>query len=794
MTRSGNTFMMWLRLTAILLLLGGTASAGDARFVAQEGHDERIVCAAFSPDGRLLISGSRDGTARVWEGESGRERRRLGDHDDVITAVTLSGDGRWAVTGDRGAVAHIWDVTTGRETRRLLGHEWTAEIVLARNVYAEPGEVTSVAVSPDGRYVLTGSNDQTARLWDPKTGQEVRLFEGHDLRVYAVAFTPDGRSVLAAGQDGTVRMWDRESDREVRRCALRHVDGEGLRILTAAISPDGLWIASGCADGTAHLWEARTGRLMARFFGGDEAIESVGFSKDAECVLTGSFEGVVRIWRVADGKEIGTWYGERVVAFSRDGRLAATGGETGVVTLRDVGSGRIVRRLAGAAPGVGDLALSNDDRRLLVGLSDGGVAVWDLESGRPILRESGHALAVSAAAFSGKGRVIVTGSVDGTIRVMDLKGEEDTRTLDTREDTVLSVAVSPDARLLLTASEWGAHLRDATTGASIRRYPIARSGASAVAFSRNGRLALIGSGERTTIFDVVSGDELRGFGGHFEEVRSVSFSAETDRVITSGDDGTVRVWNAASGTCSHRLEGNGDPISDAALSADGTRLVAACDDRTIRVWRMPGGREIHRIATGNRPVRHLAISSNGRWLFTGDGGPCVRLLDLSTGREAATIGHVRGDSWIVTDREGRFDGADDCGAGYHWTVQGEVVTLDRLAPHYRVPGLLAQVLGHRDEPLPAVVAVTKLGLPPTIDAEVVGRRIKLRFVNRGGGIGPVAVFLGGARFVDDARPAGMTPEMESLEIEVDSGESSGRVEVRAFEWHGSLFESKVIPE
>src|ERR1035441_883357 len=240
-----------VRITGCLILVVlGLARADDAKPYLQLGHADHIDAVAFSPDGKFLVTGSRDRTARVWDVASGREIRRFED-SDWVKFVAFLPDGRAVLTGSRHAV-RLWDVATGREVRRF-----------------ELKAPNCVALAPDGRFILTGGSDNTARLWDLTTGQEVERFEGHSDEVIAVAFAPDGRSALTGSKDATLRLWE--------------------------------IVARGSAQGRADLGVA-SGHEVRRFESQPaEASSVVAFSRDGRFVAS-SGEGV-RLWDAATGQE-----------------------------------------------------------------------------------------------------------------------------------------------------------------------------------------------------------------------------------------------------------------------------------------------------------------------------------------------------------------------------------------------------------------------------------------------------------------------------------------------------------
>jgi WD40 repeat protein len=211
------------------------------------GHTAPIYGAAFSPDGKRILScgvdshfnnwlsGVVDNSIRLWDTKTGKPVRRLKGHTHGVRSVAFSPDGRYAVSGSADKSVRLWDLASGQEVRSFLGHEQ---------------DVQSVQVSPDGKYVLSGSCDRTIRLWHFESGKEVQRFSGHDDEVCAVAFCPDGRHVVSGSADDTGRLWAVETGCEVCRL-IGHADG----VLTVAVCRDGQHVLSGSMDNTMRLWK-----------------------------------------------------------------------------------------------------------------------------------------------------------------------------------------------------------------------------------------------------------------------------------------------------------------------------------------------------------------------------------------------------------------------------------------------------------------------------------------------------------------------------------------------------------
>ncbi|KAJ6567929.1 hypothetical protein DFH09DRAFT_1033857 [Mycena vulgaris] len=388
--------------------------------------------------------------------------------------------------------------------------------------------VNSVAFSPDGTHIVSGSRDNTVRVWDAETQTQIGApLEGHTSWVRSVAFSPDGTHIVSGSDDNTVRVWDAETQTQIGA----PLEGHTNWVQSVAFSPDGTRIVSGSGDNTVRVWDAETQtQIGAPLEGHTNWVQSVAFSPDGTRIVSGSYDNTS-------------------VAFSPDGTRIVSGSRDNTVRVWDAETQtQIGAPLEGHTNWVQSVAFSPDGTRIVSGSDDNTVRVWDAETqtqiGAPL---EGHTSWVQSVAFSPDGTRIVSGSDDNTVRVWDAE----------------------------TQTQIGAPLEGHT------------SWVQSVAFSPDGTRIVSGSGDNTVrVWDAETQTQIGApLEGHTNWVQSVAFSPDGTRIVSGSDDNTVRVWDAETQTqIGAPLEGRTNWVQSVAFSPDGTHIVSGSRDNTVHVW------------------------------------------------------------------------------------------------------------------------------------------------------------------------------------------------------------------
>jgi WD40 repeat protein/serine/threonine protein kinase len=502
--------------------------------------------------------------------------------------------------------------------------------------------VGGVAVSPDGKRIVSGSDDQTVRVWDATTGAELMTLRGHEREVGPVSFGSNGRKLVSISMDGTVKVWDAATGAEVMTLA-----GPEDDVISAAFSPDGKRIISGSHGGTLKLWDAAAGVELMTLRGHEGDVWSVSFSSDGKRIVSGSYDKTIKIWDAATGSELMTLRGHEEtvysVSVSPDGKRIASGSWDKTIKVWDVSTGVEVMTLRGHARVVTDVAFSPDGKRIVSGSADGTVKVWDAAAGAELMTLRGHENRVCSVVFMPDGKRIVSSSRDETIKVWDVAIDREHVILAGPQDGEGRVVFSPDGTRIISITGNGTiKVWDAATGTELTTLRGRRHGFLSLAFSPDGRQVISGSLDRTVkVWDAATGVELMRFRGHKGWVLSVAFSPDAKRVVScSMEDKTIKVWDAATGGELVSL-GHDSFVSSVAFSPDGERIVAGSSDETVRVWDASTGAELMTLRGHTSGVLAVAFSPDGKHIVSGSKNGTIKIWCAGSGKELMSVhGHT----------------------------------------------------------------------------------------------------------------------------------------------------------
>jgi WD40 repeat protein len=413
-------------------------------------HSDLVFDVAFSPDGsRIAVAGfPTNGTAKIWDATTGQELLNLPHNNDGAVALAFSPDGKILLTGSSDTIWRLWDTSTGAVLRVGYGHASLIE---------------GVAFDPSGTRFATASEDGLAKVWDTATGRELVTLAGHASGLIGVAFSADGNRLFTVSRAYDVKVWDVSPTAGGEWLVLAgHTD----RVMKSIYSPDGTLIATASVDNTVKIWDAVTGQEI-RTLGGEftDGIWDISFSPDGKRIVasTGIGNGIAKMWDVMKGQELLTLptNGERMV-FSPDGTRLVTPAYQ-FDTNRNISAPAQLRILdssdgdevltidTGIQAFFQSVVFSRDGKQIAISAEGGSIGVWDVETGNKILVFN-SGLRSNKITFSPDGKWVVFSSNDSTIHIFEIATAKEIYTLTGHSGPTFAVTFSPDGKLLATSS------------------------------------------------------------------------------------------------------------------------------------------------------------------------------------------------------------------------------------------------------------------------------------------------------------------------------------------------------
>ncbi len=583
-------------------------------------HKCSIESIAFSPNGKILATGSNDNLVRLWDVSTGKQVKTLIGHRREISSVVFSSNGNKLVSASPGEIS-IWDVATGTHIQtieRFTGH--TSDIsfidnslILAELPIDEKGKIVKltelitgkplwsskkfqkhfkkVTISPDGKSIAGANIQEMVYLWDINTGEQTKTFRGHTAVVDSLAFSPDGSTLATGSWDDTIGIWDVKSGRHIKT-----LSGHNSSVYHLSFGPDDRTLVSGSTDGTVRIWDVDTGTHKTIGTGHIQSVYNIWFSPDGKTLVSESF-GETLLWDVKTGEHKRTLKGhsKRIICFSfnPDGKSYATGSEDKTIRIWDAISGNTKRILRGHTGSIYRISYSPDGKTIATGSADKTVRLWDTMTGSLRHTLTGHTDFLNRGlAFSPNGKILASISQNEVIRLWDTVTGIHLKSLIGHKTNITHISFSPDGKILASAGE-----KD----------------------ERNVRL-----------WDVSSGKSKEINMGDIFKTYKVMFSPDGKTLVSSTVTHEIQLWDTDTMKLKKTLTGHSDSVSDISFSPNGKYLSSASSDKTVRLWDVNSG-ELMKIFKGHTSFgMHVLFSPDGQTLASASWDGTVLLWDIFT--------------------------------------------------------------------------------------------------------------------------------------------------------------------
>lgn len=534
-------------------------------------------------------------------------------------------------------------------------------------------QVNDVNYSPDGKFIISASSDNTIRLWDAYTGLLLHTFYGHMDTVNTASFSFNGELIVSASHDNTIRIWD-----TMKKCLILSLNGHSSQVNSAVFSPDGKSIVSASNDSTIRIWNSATGEEThkKRHMG---KVNSVCYSSDGKRIASAASDRTIRIWDAYSGEEIQVLeFGENFddVTFCLNDEYVAAVSSTGDIFMIEIKTGNELKQwrqkrlfadllrinssfynpLSGTVQ-VGKKQQKNSQRPkyYVTYCPAGNKIIYNSANNTVfIVNERGSVKTTikdrpisNSASISPDGKHIVFAYSDNTIGILEIEPCQISKSLKGHTGVVNTADFSPDNKRIVSTSDDGTiRIWDMETGRELMTIMGHTDFINSAAFSPDGKRIVSASDDGTVrIWDAETGLELRVLKGHTLGVNSAAFNPDGKRIVSASDNGTISIWDTETGRKLMVLEGHAYLINSVAFSPDGKRIVSASADRTVKIWdAVNERRKMHKMYTliGHTDIVYsAAFSPDGKRIVSASADQTVRIWDAETAIELKTLeGHT----------------------------------------------------------------------------------------------------------------------------------------------------------
>ncbi|KAG0006803.1 hypothetical protein BGZ65_003452 [Modicella reniformis] len=606
------------------------------RVLALTDHTDQVVKVVYSPNGKLIASGSRDKTVRLWDAVKGTCLHVLTDFDSENGLIVFSPqEGQIAIGCDdkEGKTVKVWDEETKDWIQTLKGHT---------------EGISSLSFSSKGQWIITGSSDNTARLWEVATGKNLHILQDES-SIRSVAYSPKDNQVATASLDKTVRLWDVETGK-----CLRTLSGHLGEVSIVVYSPTGDRIATtsdDVNDPVVRLWVPETGVCLHELKGHTKEIKGLAYSPKNNQLASGSADRTVRLWDAETGLCDRAMSGHSdavtTIVYGPLGDQIASGSLDKTVRLWDIEKSTGRHTSSGHSEPVTEVVLSSGVEQIASISQDKTVRLWDRDTGscRLTLNDPGHPIV--CVTYSPAALQIATGGEDKTVRLWNAENGASIKCLEEHTDTVTSVAFSPSGELIASGSlDKTVRIWDVATGACRFTLSDHTGGVGSILFSAKGHQIVSASYDEADpslrVWNVEDGTLVHTLTGHTGSLQGMVYSPKGDQLATCSSDKTVRLWDVEAGTCQQTFSDHTDIVSKAVYSPKGDVLATVSHDGTVRLWAMETGTCRQVLSDHTDKVTALVFSPKGDQMITGSHDQTVRLWDVASGQSLAVLDSFKG--------------------------------------------------------------------------------------------------------------------------------------------------------
>ncbi len=678
--------------------------------VVQKGHNAAVKAIDISPNGKYLVTGSRDKSAKLWDKVSGKELRTFTGHGHTINGICFSKDGKYIATSSADNTAKLWEVSTGKE------------------VFSTPTEakyMTDVTLSPNGKFLISAGYNNTAKIWNIESKQLLKEIEvnadqgsGYGIRL---DFSPNGQW-LAIGEDNkTVKVYDVNSWSLTYTLAPAEGWCGGCGTLVN-FSSDSKYLLKLSHNSMVEKYDLSSGKRQQSYGEEFDDIAAVAFDGENKTVMAASKKDIY-IWDNANGSLLHQYHFEQeiteVIFDDSTHQLLASSSNNTAFSI-SIETGEIIKTYTGILNDVdkggihydpdnywdsyiakyirlkNKVLISPDGKTLLKGKFGTIAKRWDIATGETIKEYQGHSKAVICYDYDQEGKHLITGDGSGEFIYWDMAGKP-LQKIKAHREPLFEVKLHPNGTET-AVSTWDGYVSiwDLEKGTQTSLLDMQNYSAYSLSYTPDGLYLVTGKLNKSLdLWEPDSKTIVRTFVGHTDIVSSISFGTDPQLMLTSSWDGTARIWDIHSGMMVQKFKGHTGALHAAIYSTDGKFIFTAGDDRVIRMWDISNAKTIKTFEGHQAEITSLNISKDGKTLLSGSLDGVIKLWNLDKGTEFYEHIHVGKNDWMAKTKDGYFNATEGARHAIHFVKGMEYYNVDQFFEDFYRPDLLPSMYKNR---------------------------------------------------------------------------------------------------
>ena len=569
--------------------------------------------------------------------------RTFAGHLGFISSLAITPDGTKVVSGSNDRTIKIWNLTTGQELLTFFPCYSTAGLLSWLFFLF-------VKVTPDGTKVIAGSTEGTIEIWDLNIEQELCTLYAHTETLTTVDITPDGEKIVSGSVDETIKVWDLVTGQQ-----LLTLTGHLSFISSLAITPDGEKIVSGSADKTIKVWDLVTGQQLLTLTGHQDDVLSLAITPDGEKIVSGSVDETIKVWDLVTGQQLLTLTGHQddvlSLAITPDGEKIISGSADKTIKVWDLVTGQQLLTFSSIYPIA--LAITHDGTKVVSGGSSG-IQVWDLAIAKELFIPSfcTHATSVNEIVITPDGNHLISGSQDDTIKIWNIATSPNLFTFSDNTQSVTKLVVTPDGSKIIFVDCWG--------DKQIKMMNFSRKQKSEKIIMHFFKMMRI---KLKRLWNLATRQEISTLTS-YNNSYTFAITPDGTKIITGGWSGEINVWNLAEEQKLYGFSTEKDIVETLLVTPDGTKMISISKDRIykgkeldvtyqsfIEMWNLETGKKICTLSSHNGSTDSIVVTPDGTKVIYTIDDKTLEIWDLRLEKKLMNleIGEALGNIYATID-------------------------------------------------------------------------------------------------------------------------------------------------